>query len=99
MFNSRSYSDYLPSKRQLRKYTGYDVDDILGAIGLERRNVWMDVLGYTAIFIGGALVGSVLAAFLAPKEFTEKAKAVAKEYGTDFKRAAEHVESEFRPNV
>lgn len=84
MFDFSNYSDYIPSGRKIRGFVDYDVDDILKAVGLERRNVGMDVLGYSAVFVGGLLLGAVVAAFFAPDDLTDRAKGIAREYGSNF---------------
>jgi hypothetical protein len=51
----------------IKRVTGYDMDDILGLIGLERRRslitVVLPVLGYVAL---GAALGAGLGLMLAP---------------------------------
>jgi hypothetical protein len=51
----------------IKRVTGYDMDDILGLIGLERRRslvtVFLPVLGYIAL---GAALGAGLGLMLAP---------------------------------
>ena len=76
----KNYMGYMPSRRDLRQYVDYDIDDVLAALGLERRNVGMDVLGYTAIFVGGAILGAVLAGFFVSDEIVDRARNVARDY-------------------